>query len=427
MRQLGKNVMNRIVRLLGLGALLLLIAISGLVFAHQWLGRHSEQIKDEAIAQKRAQLDALAALLPVRENLNPTDHLRALGIALGAQIEWTDASSADTATRAPASAKHSLSFEHTLPLPDQPDGKTVRVSFTRSSEANLRNIVQISYAVITSLILMLIAAIVFALLPSRSRGETALPPTQNELHSLAHLARLSEKQSETIESERTSRLRAEEDLSQKQLLLHHTLEEKIRLGRDLHDGVIQSLYATGLTLQAAQTQLPTAPAETARHLDSSLQLINQTIRDVRHYIEGLSPAKVRELPFHRAVEHELKNLCPTDSARFDLKIDPASAASLSETQFTELLQIIRESVSNSLRHGLATLITLRLEHNDDLLCLSLQDNGQGFDPEKLTSTGGHGLANLRARAATLSAKLKLHSQPGSGTRITLTFPQETTA
>jgi signal transduction histidine kinase len=89
---------------------------------------------------------------------------------------------------------------------------------------------------------------------------------------------------------------------------------------------------------------------------------------------------------------------------------------------TELLQIIHEAVSNALRHGAPTRLTIDFS----LLagrqpCLTIQDNGVGFDPA--TITRGHGLNNLAARALTLAATLDLDTAPGRGTTLRLTLPK----
>jgi signal transduction histidine kinase len=108
-------------------------------------------------------------------------------------------------------------------------------------------------------------------------------------------------------------------------------------------------------------------------------------------------------------------------ARFDIRLDDEAAALLTPEQSIEALQIAREAVSNALRHGSATLITLRIIKSDDELCLLVQDNGTGFDPAQ-SRAGGHGLGNMRARADRLGATLKVTSAPGEGVRVLATLP-----
>jgi len=78
-------------------------------------------------------------------------------------------------------------------------------------------------------------------------------------------------------------------------------------------------------------------------------------------------------------------------------------------------------VSNALRHGAATRITLRMHKSDRELCLLVQDNGGGFNAGR-TRDGGHGLTNMRARAERLGATLRVTSQPGEGSRVLATLP-----
>ena len=105
---------------------------------------------------------------------------------------------------------------------------------------------------------------------------------------------------------------------------------------------------------------------------------------------------------------------------FDLRIDEDATGLLTEAQSADLLQIGREAISNSLRHGRATAVTLRLHRSDHEVCLLVQDNGAGFDQTKRSS--GHGLGNMQARAAGLGASLQLESRPGKGARLLVTVP-----
>ena len=106
---------------------------------------------------------------------------------------------------------------------------------------------------------------------------------------------------------------------------------------------------------------------------------------------------------------------------FLVRLDESAEAQLDAAQLPDTLQIIRESVSNALRHGAATQIDIRLHEEGARLALLIQDNGTGFDPANVAS-GGHGLTNFRARAASLCAELKIDSRPGHGTRVVLTLP-----
>lgn len=273
-----------------------------------------------------------------------------------------------------------------------------------------------------ALVLTITLILTQALRPNRS-SETRVPfdPTRMEVGALARLAESSAAQGEELSRERDVRRRAEEDARLKQQLLTQSLDEKIRLGHDLHDGIIQSLYAAGLMLESVRTLVKTDPAEAERRLNTTRTSLNDAIRDVRSYITGLAPENLRRAGFARALSALLGELRAGRDAQFDIKIDDEAAALLTPEQSIEALQIAREAASNALRHGRATAITLRMHTSDRELCLLVQDNGAGFDVAQLREPG-FGLGNMRARAERLGASLKITSAPGEGTRVLATLP-----
>jgi signal transduction histidine kinase len=258
--------------------------------------------------------------------------------------------------------------------------------------------------------------------PARREGSHGpFDATRTEVGALSKLAASSAAQSQELTHERDVRRRAEEDVQLKQQLLTQSLEEKIRLGRDLHDGIIQSLYAVGLTLESARDLLPRDPVEADRRLEQCRTALNGSIRDARAYITGLAPDNLRRTSFVRALESLVAELRSGREVRFDLKIDDDATVFLTAEQTIEALQIAREAVSNALRHGHATVITVRVHKSDREVCLLVQDNGRGFDA-KTRRDGGHGLGNMGARAAQLGATLNITSQPGEGSRVLANLP-----
>ena len=275
---------------------------------------------------------------------------------------------------------------------------------------------------LAGLALALSVALVLGLRPARS-AETREPiaAAQREMGALARLAESSVAQGQELSRERDVRRRAEEDVRLKQQLLTQSLDEKIRLGRDLHDGIIQSLYAAGLTLESVRALLKSQPEEADRRLEQIRAGLNDAIRDVRAYIAGLTPEKLRRASFGHALSALLTELGAGRAAQFDIQIDDDAAALLSPEQSVEALQIAREAVSNALRHGGATVITLRMHKGDAEVGLVIQDNGRGFDTTQ-SRGGGHGLGNMRARAERIGASLRVTSQPGEGSRVLATLP-----
>jgi signal transduction histidine kinase len=311
-----------------------------------------------------------------------------------------------------------------VPAPDAAPA-TAGNSSTRQSPGAALAILQRRVALPLSLTaLVLSVALLTSLALRRIRTNESQAPfvsTRTEVGTLAHLAESSVAQGQALALERDNRQRAEENALLNQQLLNRSLEEQIRLGRDLHDGVIQSLYAAGLVIESARSLARTDAAEADRRLAQLLQTLNQTIRDVRTYISGLAPENLRLANFSQAVDALVTELGASRSVQFDLKIDDAASATLTAEQSSEALHVAREAISNSLRHGNASRVTIRLHPGENEICLLVQDNGSGFDPARKKKSG-HGLRNMQARAADLGANVRVESRPNEGTRVLLTFP-----
>jgi PAS domain S-box-containing protein len=218
----------------------------------------------------------------------------------------------------------------------------------------------------------------------------------------------------------TERKRAEEALQESEQRLRRSLEERVQLGRDLHDGIIQSIYAIGLGLQECRNLLKQDGTPAEARLSRAIADLNEVIRDVRNFIVGLEPAALRGPGFQTALQSLISTLSTGESARFSLDIDPQAADLLNARQAAHLLQIAREAMSNSLRHAQANTTSVSLRKQNGCLRLEVSDDGIGF--EQQTRTGGHGLRNIAARAAELLASSEIISAPSQGTRLRVEIP-----
>lgn len=199
------------------------------------------------------------------------------------------------------------------------------------------------------------------------------------------------------------------------------LDERARLGRDLHDGVIQNLYATGMGIAALRGRLRPDQTGLADLLDEARATLNETIRDVRHFIDGLEPEALRKMSFAdalRSLADQFRRLRPF-AVRFE--IDDLVAAALTPKQRLNLLQVAREALSNALRHGAATEVRVSLARRASGPEFELADNGRGFDAT-VPENYGQGLRNFAERAVELNSRLSVLSKPGEGTRVLVTLP-----
>lgn len=248
----------------------------------------------------------------------------------------------------------------------------------------------------------------------------ALREDKAEFGRVARLLEEAHAQRDQLRREVERRRQTESALLASEDQLRRSLDERIRLGRDLHDGVIQSLYATGMGLAGIRALLQTDQTEAAARLEQSRAALNATIHDVRNFIVGLEPEALRQQTFAQAVESLLGQMQELRPARCSCEIDAVLAAQLTLSQRANLLQITTEAVSNALRHGEASQVDVSLRAAPDGGAVyAIGDDGRGFDPAR--EAGGHGRTNLAQRARELGAELTTDSGPGRGTRLQFAF------
>lgn len=201
------------------------------------------------------------------------------------------------------------------------------------------------------------------------------------------------------------------------------LEERERIARDLHDGIIQSIYAAGLGLEECVRLAGEAPEEAKARLAELIDALNVVIRDVRNYVVGLGPEHLRESDLSRSLAELAHGLALNGLLDLDLSLDPRIEGALPPERAGELYHICREALTNAVKHAHASRVTLDARRENGMVRVTVQDDGVGFDAGHLRGAG-QGLRNMRERARRLHGDLAIESAPGRGTRITVAVPTE---
>ena len=205
------------------------------------------------------------------------------------------------------------------------------------------------------------------------------------------------------------------------------VEERERIARDLHDGIIQAIYGVALSLEDVPYMMADEPDEANARIERAIDSLNVTIREIRNFILGLRSELLHGADLLAGLATLANEFGATAASEIelDLAIDPELAASLPTGHRVQLLQMTREALSNAARHARArrTKIALRLE--DEMLILEVEDDGVGFDPSAVRSAGHLGLANLHARAGALGGKVTIESRLGVGTTLSMRIPVTT--
>jgi len=204
------------------------------------------------------------------------------------------------------------------------------------------------------------------------------------------------------------------------------VDERDRISRDLHDSVIQAIYAQTLALDDVPDLMSDDPGEAARRVDEAIDALHAVIRDIRNFIFGLRPVLLETGSLVEGLERLATEL--RRGGGVDVLVSSTVTADdvrhLPVETVAELLTVTREALSNVARHAAASRASIALSAADDELCVTLSDDGRGFDPARAGGRGHHGLANMRARTEALGGRFEVHSQPGAGTRIIVAVPRQ---
>jgi two-component system, NarL family, sensor histidine kinase DevS len=195
------------------------------------------------------------------------------------------------------------------------------------------------------------------------------------------------------------------------------LQERQRFGMDLHDGIIQSIYAIGLMLEESDLSVESSPPDAHTSIRHALHGLNDVIRDIRNYILDLRPQRFQGRDLGQGLEEIAREMRANTLLNIDVSTDGVDLRSLSAEQTVDLLHIAQEAITNAAKHARATHVSVALHQNAGKLVLSISDNGQGFEMVQAQGKGGHGLRNMRERAAAIGGELHVDSRVGQGTQL----------
>ena len=196
--------------------------------------------------------------------------------------------------------------------------------------------------------------------------------------------------------------------------------ERDRIGRDLHDGVMQRLYSVTISLDDVPELMNEAPEEARARVDRAIGSLQSAIGDIRGFVYDLRPVLQTPEDLRRALEEVADELGHAGSRKVEVRV--ADGVLLSSEAAAELVKIVREALSNVGRHAGAAHAQVELTGSATGTRLSVSDDGRGFDPAASQSGDHHGLNNMRDRAAALGGRFRVESSPASGTRVVVELP-----
>jgi two-component system sensor histidine kinase DevS len=201
------------------------------------------------------------------------------------------------------------------------------------------------------------------------------------------------------------------------------LEERERIGMDLHDGIIQSIYGVGLALDFARMALDENPVEARTKIEESISSLNSTIRDIRAYILDLRPRQFHGDDLKQGLQRLVDEFQSNSLTRVTLTGPEDGLVDFPSQNATALFHICQESLANIAKHARAQYAEVHLWTTRDRVLLEISDDGRGFDLRKMSITLGHGLSNMHSRARKVGGDVEITSSPGSGTTVLAWVPR----
>lgn len=199
------------------------------------------------------------------------------------------------------------------------------------------------------------------------------------------------------------------------------LEERTRIGMDLHDGVIQSIYAVGLTLESVRLTMNSDQAEASELLSLAVEGLNGTIRDIRNFILDLRPHRYNgELV--EGIERLVREFKANTMVDVTLKLPEDGLGNVPPAVSRAMFLTCQNALANVARHAQAKHVRVSVERAPRTVSLHVQDDGVGFDVKASRRSVGHGLHNMQTRAYRLNGNFRVESKPGDGTFLSLTLP-----
>jgi PAS domain S-box-containing protein len=212
-------------------------------------------------------------------------------------------------------------------------------------------------------------------------------------------------------------LAAVQDITARKL----AMEERERLSRDLHDNILQALYAVGMQLEACKLSMGKSLRRSKIHMTQAVDQLNNLMLDVRRFIALLTQRTAAEPDFGQALRQLIASMSGAGQSTPELELTNPVLSFITPKLGEQLLNIVREALSNSTRHAHASHRWVRLSLADNAIHLIIGDNGVGFSTKR-KRRAGHGLGNMAVRAKQISATFTLKSAPGKGTSVLVDVP-----
>jgi signal transduction histidine kinase len=228
------------------------------------------------------------------------------------------------------------------------------------------------------------------------------------------------KQKLILRQKRITELEIQQQLTATEAVLTGEEKERVRVAKDLHDGLGGLLSGIKFSFQNMKGNLK-IPKENENEFNKGMKMLDTSIDEIRRIAHNMMPETLVKFGLDTAVDDFCSNIDQTGNIHVSYQSIGMKDCTLEQSKAINIYRIVQELVYNSLKHAQAKSIIVQLIKNDDNLSVTVEDDGIGFDPKSIEKNKGIGWSNINTRINFLKGKLDLQSIPGNGTSVQLTF------
>jgi two-component system nitrate/nitrite sensor histidine kinase NarX len=202
--------------------------------------------------------------------------------------------------------------------------------------------------------------------------------------------------------------------------------ERDRIARELHDSLAQVLGHIHLRVRGLETRLDGAAPIIGAELSDLADVADEAYRDVREAILGLRETISSDTGLEGALREYIAKYARQTGIKATFTCDEMARKALPPRAEIQLLRVVQEALTNVRKHAGASRVAVRIQYPDGAPTLEVEDDGSGFDPERIRTSfsGGFGLTSMRERVEQVGGTLEMHTAPGAGTRLVVRLQSE---
>ena len=201
------------------------------------------------------------------------------------------------------------------------------------------------------------------------------------------------------------------------------LEERERIGMDLHDGIIQSIFGIGLSLENIRHSLEENPQHAKQRIQRVIDDLNQSIRDIRAYILDLRPRQLNGEGVMEGLKRLVTEFGANTPVEAILTSPKEDISDLTQNCALALFHICQEAIANVAKHAGAKYVNVDVWATPERVLMEIRDDGKGFNVDKMNVALGHGLANMQTRIHSVGGEIDITSITGEGTTVLAWVPR----